>query len=227
VSDPVHRFEVKFVGEVTELPAVESWLHRHPAAFRVAYPPRRVNNVYFDDHELRTFDENLTGISRRTKVRFRWYGEDPASPRGTLELKFKRNRLGWKRNFRVESLRLAGLPWSRVIRDLREQLPQEGRLWLDSHPQPVLINSYWRRYYLSLDGRVRVTIDTDQRVCDQRFHSEPNFQAESNLPQATIVEVKGDETEYRLVGQAIQGIPIRAGRHSKYVVGVQSMLPPS
>ncbi len=223
-DERVYRYEVKFVAPTIRRSAVDSWVRTHGAGFRVAYPPRRINNVYFDDHDLRTFDENLTGISRRTKVRFRWYGASHEEPPGTLELKFKRNRLGWKENFRIPSLRIAGEPWSQILRKLRGQLPVEGRAWIDAHPQPVLVNTYWRRYFVSSDGRVRVTVDEDQQVYDQRFHASPNLTSRANLPDALIVEVKGDSDDYALVGRAIQGIPLRVGRHSKYVVGVQSIL---
>ncbi|MDJ0849926.1 MAG: VTC domain-containing protein [Myxococcota bacterium] len=219
-----YRYEVKFVAPTIRRSEVDAWIRTNRAGFRTAYPPRRVNNVYFDDYDLRTFDENLTGISRRTKVRFRWYGTHATEPSGTLELKFKRNKLGWKESFRIASLPLAGQSWRSIVGKLRGQLPAHGQAWLDSHPQPVLINAYWRRYFVSADGRVRVTVDEDQQVYDQRFHAAPNLHAAANLPDALIVEVKADVNDHGLAGRAIQGIPLRLARHSKYVVGVQSIL---
>jgi hypothetical protein len=218
------RYEVKFVAPPTKRSEVEAWIRTHPSSFRMAYPPRRVNNVYFDDCDLSTYEENLTGISRRMKIRFRWYGTDPTEPQGTLEFKMKRNRLGWKENFPVVGLKLAGRPWGEIVRSLRAQLPLEGRVWFDRYPQPILINYYWRHYFVSHDGRVRVTFDDDQMVCDQRFHDVPNFSSCVNLPDAMIVEVKAAAEDLELAGRAIQRIPIRVGRHSKYVVGVQSMM---
>jgi len=220
----VYRYEVKFVAPTIRREEVDAWIQTHPAGFRVAYPQRRINNVYFDDYDLRTFDENLTGISRRAKVRFRWYGHGLGETAGKLELKLKRNRLGWKETFTVPSLALAGPSWSEILVSLRAQLPFAGRAWLDAHPQPVLINRYTRRYFVSADGRVRVTVDGDQQVFDQRFHAAPNVRAAANLPEGLIVEVKADSDDYRRAGRAIQGIPLRVGRHSKYVVGVQSIL---
>ena len=88
----------------------------------------------------------------------------------------------------------------------------------------MLINSYWRRYWVSADDRVRVTVDEDQQVYDQRFRSAPNLTSAANLPDALIVEVKADSNDHALAGKAIQGIPLRVSRHSKYVVGVQSIL---
>lgn len=218
------RYEVKFVGPPTQRSAVENWLHTHPASFRTAYPPRQVNNIYFDDFNLSTYEENLTGISRRMKIRFRWYGLDTNEVAGTFELKMKRNRLGWKEHLRIPSLRIEGRPWGEIVCNLRDQLPMEGRTWFDRYPQPTLINQYWRHYFVSYDGRVRVTLDGQQRVCDQRLRAIPNLGYAANLPDALIVEVKASSADLELAGRAIQGIPIRVGRHSKYVVGVQSML---
>ena len=218
------RYEVKFVAPSVELATVARWVREHPACFRTAYPPRQVNSVYLDDHQLSAFAENLAGTSARTKVRFRWYGEDHASPSGTLELKCKRNRLGWKRNFRISTIPLAGVSWREVLHKLRNQVPAEARLALDTHQLVVLVNRYRREYWLSADGRVRVTIDTNQRVFDQRRSSVPNLDLPTNLPDTLVVEVKGAFADRDLIDRVIQGVPIRVGRHSKYVVGVESIL---
>lgn len=219
------RHEVKFVGSATRRSSIEGWLLGHEACFRSAYPPRRVNNFYLDDFELSTYEENLAGVSRRTKIRFRWYGESSEEVAGTLELKRKRNRLGWKEHFQVPALRLHGRSWPRVLASLREQLPLEARNWLDAYPHPTLINRYDRHYFVSSDGRIRVTLDGNQRVFGQQLAHGPNLRAAANLPDALIVEFKASSRDHLLLGRTIQGIPLRSGRHSKYVVGVQSLTP--
>lgn len=219
------RHEVKFVGPTTKRSNIVAWLRGHAAGFRIAYPPRRVNNFYLDDYEMSTYEENLTGVSKRTKIRFRWYGESAQEVAGTLELKHKRNRLGWKQNFRVPELRIRGRRWSQILASLRAALPLEARNWLDAYPQPTLINQYHRDYYVSADGKIRVTLDGNQRVFDQQLLHSPNFHAAANLPDAFIVEFKASSVDQLLLGRTIQGIPLRSGRHSKYVVGVQSLKP--
>ena len=62
------RYEVKFVAEATRYRELESWIHMHPAGFRTSYPPRQVNNIYFDTMDLFAFTENLTGASSRSKA---------------------------------------------------------------------------------------------------------------------------------------------------------------
>ena len=90
------RYEIKFVAHASEKPAVIQWVRNHWAGFGEPYPSRRINNVYFDSYELSAFHENLSGTSRRSKVRWRWYGEGHAPERGTLEVKRRRGGLGWK-----------------------------------------------------------------------------------------------------------------------------------
>jgi hypothetical protein len=86
-----------------------------------------------------------------------------------------------------------------------------------------LLNRYLRKYFLSWDGKIRVTIDTDHTVFDQRFKSKPNFHMKANLPNTLIVEVKFARKDREYASQAIQGLPIRVSRHSKYITGVNAM----
>ncbi len=218
------RYEVKFVASPLGLATLERWIRDHPAGFRVAYPARQVNSAYFDDHDLSAYAENLSGVSARTKVRFRWYGEDDGSPSGVLELKCKRNRLGWKRSHPVAALPLAGVSWREILRKLRDQVHPEARLALDAHPVVVLVNRYWRQYWVSQDGRVRITLDARQRVYDQRRSATPNLERPVNLPDTPVLEIKGAFQDRARVELAIQGVPLRVSRHSKYVVGVQRIL---
>jgi hypothetical protein len=218
------RYEVKFVASDPMEGQLRCWLKTHGAAFRVAYPSRRVNNVYFDTNDFTAYWENLTGISARTKVRYRWYGESLAPGSGGLELKGKRNSVGWKRIFRVdESPDFPGASWNAIRGNLRASVVGPARLWLEEHPVPVIINSYRRDYYVSGDGRVRVTLDGDQVVLDQRFSRYPNLTRAANLPRCLVVEIKCARADRELASKALHGIPLRVSRHSKYVTGVRAV----
>ena len=70
------RHEVKFAAYAIEYESLCHWLRMHPSGFVKSYPDRQVNNVYFDSWDYRAFAENLAGISQRSKVRYRWYGND-------------------------------------------------------------------------------------------------------------------------------------------------------
>jgi SPX domain protein involved in polyphosphate accumulation len=182
-----------------------------------------VNNVYFDTYAYGAYEENLIGIGRRQKVRLRWYGEIHDRVAGTLEVKCRRGGLGWKLSYPAQSISLTGARWSEVRRELRTQLPPAGRIWLDSNPLPILANSYNRMYFLSADKHIRVTVDWQQRVFDQRFSSIPNLCRPAQDLDRLVVEFKFSAQGRRRASDIIQGLPIRVSRNSKYVMGVQAV----
>ena len=220
--DPL-RYEVKYCARATDLHRLLHWVKHNRAGFGEPFPLRQVNNVYFDTYDHFAYTENISGASQRSKVRYRWYGEVDAPERGSLEVKRRRGGVGWKLSYPTGSVPLAGVPWRHFRHALRAQLPAEARIWLDANPQPVLINRYRRRYFLSGDGRVRLTVDWDQRVYDERHCATPNLTRPANMPDTLVVELKFDRADRQLANRYAQGIPIRLSRNSKYVIGVQSI----
>lgn len=218
------RHEVKFVGAGPRLRDLEHWLKVHPMGFISPYPPRRVNNIYFDNHTLFAYRENLVGASSRSKLRLRWYGDTFAPERGVLEVKRRRNMVGWKLSQATSGFDLERDDWRSLRRELAAQLDAETCVWLDANPRPVILNRYCRRYLVSRDEKVRVTLDDEQTVYDQRFGARPNLTHRSNLPETLVVEFKFAPRDREEGSRAIQGIPIRVSRNSKYVIGVQSLV---
>ena len=219
------RQEIKFVTNRLNYGLVEQWLKLHPLGFHEAYPERIVNNVYFDSFELAAYDENLAGVSQRTKVRYRWYGNSQEPAAGRLEIKQKRNQYGWKQIFNVsESPWQPGSNWTDVRNSIVRQGGGNSSVWLEQNPVAVMINRYLRYYYLSACNRIRITLDFNQQVWDQRYHSYPSFAREANLPETFVVECKCDRSEHELAKQVLLGMPIRVSRHSKYMNAVSAIL---
>ena len=54
------------------------------------YPDRWVNNIYFDNFNLDFFNQSIEGISRRAKVRLRWYGDFSKLENTVMEIKYKK-----------------------------------------------------------------------------------------------------------------------------------------
>jgi len=218
------RYEVKFATHAVQRYKLQRWLLDHAAGFTSPYPARRVNNVYFDTWDLQAYSENLAGISRRTKVRYRWYGDSAGPVPGKLEAKHRRNRLGWKERFEV-AMRVwtPGWSWLDFRYALVEQLSPAARLWLDANPQPVFINRYDREYFVSGDGLVRATIDTGQAAFDQRFGTLPNFRSAAVLQDTVVLEIKFAPEQRQLASQLLATVPVRLGRHSKYMNAVRAI----
>jgi hypothetical protein len=220
------RYEVKFVADATRYHELEQWILLNPVGFRTSYPPRQVNNVYFDTYDLDAYAENLSGVSARAKVRLRWYGETHAPASTILEVKQRRNHLGWKTHYPGGPMDFRGRRWSKLWRMLRTRLSPEGKLWLDAHPLPSLINCYHRQYFESPKGRLRATLDWRQSVLDQRLEACPNLRHRANLPDTLVMEIKFDRVDHALGSEVTQATPIRVSRNSKYMIGVQSILGP-
>lgn len=217
------RLEIKFVANFMELSRIKSWVRLHVSDFYCPFPDRWVNNVYFDSHDYFSFAENLTGISKRSKLRYRWYGGQRYPDIGILEVKCKRNLFGWKQYFRDDTVPFSdGDSWRDFRDGLAARLGPEAKLWLDMRPVPTILNRYYRRYFVTRDNAVRLTIDSHQYVYDQRYSSYPNISRKTNIPDTLVVEIKFDRHHRDLASQVIQGLPIRAGRNSKYVIGLRS-----
>lgn len=218
------RYEVKIPLPAHWLADVESWVQLHPAQWRVTYPPRQVNNIYFDTARYEALNANLSGVGEREKLRLRWYGPyiDRISG-GNLERKRKQGMAGWKEIAPVKGeFDLAGTAWRAVTRDLRAAVVPEVRPWLDVFAIPTLINHYWRAYYATPDEAIRLTIDTALCAYDQRAIACPNLTRRAHMSASIVVELKADpdDSHYRRLSDALAGLPAPVGRFSKYIRGI-------
>lgn len=218
------RYELKLTAPTTHLPQVRSWLRLHPAHLRVAYPPRWVNNIYWDTADYNSFHANLMGISTRQKLRLRWYGHLEAKPsQPVLELKFKRNLLGGKWQIGVAD----GLDLQRPWRDIRRQIhdtlaihPQREAMrdLLATAVQPTLLNRYKREYYAA--EKVRVTLDYALELYDQRPTLRPNWTRPLPRWPQLVIEIKTEAGNEKDLRHMVAGFPVRRTRHSKYANGL-------
>lgn len=210
------RFEVKFTGRGTSLTAIESWIRAHSAGFRSPYPPRTVNSAYFDTFGLGALEENLIGASAREKLRLRWYGRSSADDRSTLEVKLRKNKLGWKISYPLSVIPRPETSWRALQAQVRAQLPREARFRMEANPLVSLVNRYDRKYFVSGNGLVRLTLDTRLEAFDQRFGRRPRFDRPVQLPNLLVVEFKFSPENRDCAREMIDGIPLRVSRNSKY-----------
>jgi SPX domain protein involved in polyphosphate accumulation len=192
--------------------------------FRTAYPSRIVNNIYFDNVDLSSYQENLSGKSSRTKVRLRWYGDTFDPTEAFLELKIKRNKLGWKIHNKVLfKKKLSQMSWNEIRENIKSQIDNNFQLYFVMTDFPVIINCYERDYFASLDGKIRITLDRNIKFYDQRMTHKINNQFSTNSPNITILEIKSSTEDLDLCSRAMASIEIPQSKSSKYVIGVQSV----
>ena len=87
-----NRIELKATLRSTDIDVLENWIISK-TTLSSSFPARRINNIYFETHSYDSVVDNIDGISNRTKVRYRWYGESNSNiSNGTMEFKRKKNK---------------------------------------------------------------------------------------------------------------------------------------
>jgi hypothetical protein len=218
IAPETARYERKVPVPGDDWQALALRLKLHPLGFREAYTPRTVRNLYFDTPGLALFAANRDGLGERRKVRVRWYDDALATP--TLEVKTRQGSVGLKWQHPLAALPEADLEseagWARRFAVAELAAPFRGVL---AGVRPLLFNWYRRRYYVSADGRFRATIDAGLG------YRGVGRLAPAQAAPSVVLEVKyGVEAEpeaYRVLDH----LPLRADKHSKYVIGVELCFP--
>jgi len=84
------------------------------------------------------------------------------------------------------------------------------------------MNRYSREYYLSLDKKYRITVDSDMKF--SKILKQGNlFINTYHHPYSKVLELKYDLKYDNEVNKITQLIPFRLTRSSKYIQGVNSL----
>lgn len=218
-GEPSLRFELKLACQESAYERVRMALRLHPAGVRPLHPTRVVQSIYLDTPFGRALEENLAGVGRRSKLRFRWYGDADRQVRGTLEVKHRVNSLGWKDLYPVSGeLEVTGMERRTFVRALADGVEEEARRLLEHGLEPVQWVRYERDYLTTADGRVRVTLDRALRTWDQRFRRRIARSAPTPLPRLLVIEAKCAEADYTAARQLLSRLTIPVDRCSKFVL---------
>ena len=209
------RYERKYKVDQFSPDTVRQVVVLHPASFRMVYPDRRVNNIYFDTASLTAYQENVDGVPERRKFRVRWYGDNINEiTKPKLEIKIKSNQVGTKESYPVDAFSLNDL--TNLSKIVSEKTSSMNIL------QPTLVNSYLRSYYETLDRKYRITIDRELKYfCMLNARHFTRFQIEE---PSTILELKYDESLDDSSDFIFQHIPFRFSKSSKYVSGLELII---
>lgn len=220
------RYERKFVTRELTRRQVEMLVSRHPACFSILYPPRWINNIYFDSPDMRAVKETVDGVSRREKLRIRWYGEfEQEIERPVLERKSKSGLLGDKSSWPLGPLKIGP---SLTAHDVKDRLAEAGlpeRLALHlAALEPVLFNRYKRCYFGSADRLMRLTIDESLQYHAFRRMGGHYLQW-AHQRRFLVVELKYACEHNERAAEVVQDFPLRVSRNSKYVTGMSMVYP--
>lgn len=222
----IYRNERKFVITEMSLGRVDAIVKSHPALFSRPYPPRYVNNIYFDVNGYHNYEDNVVGAMDRRKFRIRWYGDQfgrIAKP--VMEIKIKKGLAGAKRHIRLAPFELKP---GFSITDLKaawdqSELPSEMKDYFN-HLTPTLLNQYRRQYYLSANRKFRVTLD-DQLTYTRISRFKNAFMNRVRNYNKVVMELKYDIEHDEEASWITDHFPFRLSKNSKYVNGIDNLDP--
>jgi len=194
-----------------------------------SFDDRYVNSIYLDSFDFLNYKENLTGLSKRSKARIRWYSKTPLEAvtpdtELTFEVKLRSNLVGNKLSFPFRMPHNVLNFSSNMLLDyLRKQvLPAELLPYIDYCSTFSLGVCYERAYYEDFTKAIRATID--KNIIFFRPAVSKMFECkliEKYSMEYGVVELKFAPDEiFALENDLFDAIEIRAGRHSKYTVGL-------
>jgi len=221
------RIEKKYTFNQVEKELVRDQIFGSQLAFSKTYEKRSIHSLYFDTHDYSCYNENLSGVAKRIKIRLRWYNQiEGLTPSKVIfEIKVKSNIQGNKLTQELElrdpvSLRSG----QNLVLHLRELLPSNFLPYFDNFCEPTLLVSYNREYYEDQEKRVRVTIDDELLFSKPSLNSVLLMDAGQTVKMTHgVIEVKTPYTERANIDKLfLENDFIRSGRHSKYSIGVAS-----
>ena len=218
------RYEIKFVAYEHNYYSIINWIKLHELNFKREYKSRLVNNIYFDTHSYDLFKSNIYGDSSRVKMRYRWYNNMKQTTEGSFEIKFKRNLYGWKKKFKMNNIHLINNSnWKVFCKSIIDNLPQKEKTLFKFSSSPKIINQYKRDYFISDDRSLRITIDKNHSVYDQRYHSYPNLTKKTLTQRTVVMEFKFNRKDRLKIDKLMKNIPMRVSRNSKYVNSIRAV----
>ena len=224
-KEPKYRFEVKIPIPLNRLEEIRIWLLTHSLWFKPHFPDRHVNSLYLDTPHLERYEENLSGISVRKKVRIRWYNHISNSNSAKLEFKHRQGGKGFKQHFKTSiHLEDRDFSWTQAIKSCFDALPFDGQALWDVEHTPILICRYQRQYFISECQNVRATFDSNMSIFDQRYKDDANLKDSVSLGEYVLLELKTDAAYEQTLSELLSTCPLRQSRHSKYVNGIRQLM---
>ena len=199
------RIEKKFVfGKFYESNIIKILLIN---GFTETFSSRKINSIYLDTQNFDFAKDNINGVSKRKKIRFRWYNNNL----NEIFLEEKN-----KQNFQVNKI-VSKIPFlvdkDYIVRDLKRYLDKNKNKVSNYNYKFVLKTNYTRSYWVSADKQLRATIDTNIKTSS--INSLYNL---FDLNE-TILEFKfhPDKEEYFRNLYSSQNFNFRTKKFSKYI----------
>jgi hypothetical protein len=225
------RKEKKYTFSSNNIDEVRSGILNSSLSLRQTYENRYVNSIYLDSINFDNYNENLAGLSKRSKARIRWYSLEKCQGTSsdtefTLEVKLRSNVLGDKLShpFKLPDNN-QGLRANALINYVRKVIPIEFLPFVEHCNDFTLAVSYLREYYQDFSNKIRCTLDSEitfskplMNVFD--IKNSVKYKVEYGVLELKYPSLVEKELDYF----NLDNIKISPGRHSKYAVGLNTVL---
>jgi SPX domain protein involved in polyphosphate accumulation len=223
-NNNVLRCERKFVIDDLSVDEIEDVILHHPAMFRPIFSERFVNNIYFDSLEFMSYYQAIEGLAQRKKIRVRWYGDLSGYIKSPiLETKKKWGSVGKKETQPLSSFELEDLFFKPETLGLSKEISMSENLKIGLYYlEAKLINRYSRKYFLSANGRYRITLDFNIQFYPVRPFP-PVFLKNTTCEPYNVLELKHNHIYDNDATKITRYLPFRLSKNSKYVSGVYKL----
>jgi SPX domain protein involved in polyphosphate accumulation len=210
MKNKIKRFERKWIFKSNNFLALINALLRSNLFFRYQFPSRNVNSIYFDTSNYTSIRQNLDGVSYKKKIRIRWYGKSDIITNPVVEIKSKKGFETKKVSFQIKELE--NIKINNLVK-IKEQL--NTKLKSKKIINPVLSTHYKREYFISLNGKIRATIDYNLKSIFLNNFSQIDII--KNFKNICILELKYSTSLDKYVRDNLKDITLRLSKNSKFV----------
>ena len=213
MENKVSRFERKWVYSNNDHLTLVNALIRSNLFFCKQYPDRKVNSIYFDDINYSSIVENLDGVSKKKKIRVRWYGERNKLVNPILEIKSKKGFETKKETYQINELNELKFNDYKNLELIKNIVNLKNKT--KNIIYPILTTNYDRQYFVSNNGIVRATVDYNLKSTYIKNLSQINIV--KNFSSSCILEVKYPTNLDKYVRQNLSEMTLRLSRNSKFI----------
>ena len=213
MKNKIKRFERKWLFRSNNYLAMINSLLRSKLFFRTQYPLRKVNSIYFDTQDYVSIRQNLDGVSNKKKIRIRWYGNKNIINKPIIEIKSKKGFETKKESISIKELNNLNLLNLDNLKTIQEIL--NFKLKQKKVIHPVLTTHYEREYFISLNGKIRATVDYNLKSIFLNNLSQIDIV--KNFKNICILEFKYPTSLDKYVRKNLRDISLRLSKNSKFV----------
>ena len=151
------RYERKWIVQTHHYNKLINDINNFKVMFSKAYVDRYVNSIYFDVSNLFSLRENFYGLTEKRKFRIRWYGNKKIINDPVLEIKEKYGWITKKKIIKLENINKLDVSQKQNIIKIENIVNK--RLNYYQKLIPLVSTHYLRKYLVSKEKKIRITID--------------------------------------------------------------------